>query len=103
MPDGEPRTLLAGVGEAGQTQPLFSWHPDNRHLIVTRSDGPTPGRHLWVADTRTSRLTPLTVTPGNESGPSVLAGWAHHRVHIRIDGFRPRRDPDRRIAAAALS
>ena len=27
----------------------FTWLPDNRHLVVTRSDGPSPGTHLWLA------------------------------------------------------
>ena len=57
--------------------------PDSRHVILTRSDGPTPGAHLWIGNpvepswwARWFRLTapavtPLTTTPGNEGWPSV--------------------------------
>ncbi len=71
MPDGEPRPLLPGFGNAGQVPPLFSWLPDNRHVVITRSDGPTPGTHLWLADTETNRVLPITATPGNEGAPTV--------------------------------
>ncbi len=71
MPDGEPRELLSVLSSPGLVPPSFSWTPDNRHVIITRSDGPTPGTHLWLADTRSGRLDPLTTTPGNESSPSV--------------------------------
>ena len=71
MPDGEPRPLLSGLSRPGVAPAFFSWLPDSRHLVVTRSDGPTPGTHLWLADTRSDRLVPLTATPGNESAPAV--------------------------------
>jgi Tol biopolymer transport system component len=80
LPDGEPRVVLAGISRAGLVPPSFSWLPDNRHVLVTRSDGSTPGNHLWVIDTRDASAagTPpgssayqLTITPGNESSPSV--------------------------------
>jgi serine/threonine protein kinase len=84
MPDGEPEQVLPGLSRSGLAHAFFSWVPDNRHLIVTRSDGPTPGTHLWVADTRPqstlasmlpwgtrAALSPLTPTPGNENSPSV--------------------------------
>jgi eukaryotic-like serine/threonine-protein kinase len=71
MPDGEPRDLFQGLGVEGQGFPFFSWLPDSRHVVVTRWDGPTPGTHLWVADTKNGSLVPITVTPGNESAPSV--------------------------------
>ena len=71
IPDGEPREVFAGLAGEGRAPPLFSWLPDSRHLIVTRSDGPTPGTHLWVADTRTNLATPLTETASNEAAPSM--------------------------------
>jgi eukaryotic-like serine/threonine-protein kinase len=74
MPDGEPRELLPALSSPGLVPASFSWTPDNRHVVVTRSDGPTPGTHLWLADTRDGRLEPLTTTPGNESSPSVSPG-----------------------------
>ncbi|MGE5813445.1 MAG: hypothetical protein ACM36C_03065, partial [Acidobacteriota bacterium] len=71
MPDGEPRAVLPGLSGPGIVPASFSWLPDNRHIIVTRSDGPTSGTHLWLADTRTNEVIPLTTTPGNEGSPSV--------------------------------
>ncbi len=70
MPDGEPRSLFSELVRPVAAPPFFSW-VDNRYVVVTRSDGPTPGGHLWLADTRTEKLFSLTITPGNESSPSV--------------------------------
>ena len=40
MPDGEPRLVLRGLGNrSGLIPALFSWLPDNRHVVLTRSDG----------------------------------------------------------------
>ena len=71
LPTGEPRSLLPSVAGLGRLPPSFTWLPDNRHLVVTRSDGPSPGTHLWLADTRTDVITPLTTTSLNESSPSM--------------------------------
>ena len=71
FPEGEPRGLLSFMTGAGRVPPVFNWLPDSRHLILTRSDGPTPGTHLWLADTRADFVTPLTTTALNESAPSV--------------------------------
>ncbi len=75
LPDGEPRELLvpgfSGGNATVQSVPFFSWLHDNRHFVVTRTNGPTPGTHLWIADTETDRFVPLTTTPGNENAPSV--------------------------------
>jgi eukaryotic-like serine/threonine-protein kinase len=80
LPDGEPRVVMPGISRAGLAPPFFTWLPDNRHVLVTRSDGSTPGNHLWVVDTHDtsaassaprSTAYPLTTTPGNESSPSI--------------------------------
>ena len=73
IPEGDPRSVLLGVGsKTGMAPESFSWLSDSRHVIVTRTDGPTPGTHLWLADTRRGQqLRPLTVTPGYEGSPSV--------------------------------
>ena len=72
MPDGEPRPVLPGLGNRSGLMPaLFSWLPDNRHVVITRSDGPTSGIHLWLADTRSDEVFPITTTPGNENWPAV--------------------------------
>ncbi|HXW04193.1 MAG TPA: protein kinase [Vicinamibacterales bacterium] len=68
---GEPRVLLAGLTGPGRVPPSFSWLPDNRHIVVTRSDGPTPGTHLWLADTTTGSVSVLTTSALNESAPGV--------------------------------
>jgi len=57
---------LAGM----RTPPAFTWLPDSRHVVMVRSDGPTPGNHLWVVDTRDGRGEPLTVTNANEGSPA---------------------------------
>jgi Tol biopolymer transport system component len=71
---------MPGVSRAGLPPPSFSWLPDNRHVLVTRADGSTPGNHLWVVDTNDTTPAssaprpsayPLTITPGNESSPAV--------------------------------
>jgi Tol biopolymer transport system component len=84
LPEGKPRRLLPELSRLGSAPPAFSWLPDNRHLVVTISSGPTPGTHLWVADTAPpsrlastiptlapSVLRPIAPTPGNEGAPAV--------------------------------
>jgi Tol biopolymer transport system component len=72
MPDGDPKPVLAGHGNgSGLIPALFSWLPDNHHVVVTRSDGPTSGTHLWLADIRSDQVSPITTTPGNENWPAV--------------------------------
>src|SRR5262245_56301498 len=70
MPDGDPRMVLPSLAGV-RMPPMFDWLPDSRHIVVVRSDGPTPGTHLWVADTATDTLRPLTATAGNENFPNV--------------------------------
>jgi Tol biopolymer transport system component len=71
LPQGQPREVFRGAFGGGEGLPRFSWMADNRHVIVTRSDGRAPGTHLWLGDTETDRLRLITPTPGNEGGPSV--------------------------------
>ncbi len=70
MPDGEPRPVLPSLVGL-RMPPVFSWLPDHRHVVLVRADGPTPGTHLWVADTTRDILRPLTATAGNEGAPNV--------------------------------
>jgi Tol biopolymer transport system component len=70
MPDGPPQPMLPSLA-GSRTPPLFSWFPDNRHIALVRSDGRTPGAHLWLVDTRNDAAEPLTVTNGNEGSPTV--------------------------------
>jgi serine/threonine protein kinase len=78
MPDGEPRELRPPAFATDEALPTFSWMPDSRHLVLTRSEGANPGTHLWLADSRTNKGVLLTATPGNESTPSVSPDG--HRV-----------------------
>jgi eukaryotic-like serine/threonine-protein kinase len=71
MPDGEPRRVLTSLRQRSFGVPLFCWLPDNRHVVLTRADGPTPGFHLWLADTMTDFIRPLTTTVGNEHAPAL--------------------------------
>ena len=71
IPDGEPRRMLSALTGPGLPPATFSWMTDNRHIVVTGGTGATPGSHLFVADTDTDQIVPLTVTPGNEQAPSV--------------------------------
>jgi Tol biopolymer transport system component len=71
MPDGEPKQVLSTLITASMPPVSFSW-VDNRNVVLTRADGPSPGDHLWLADTETDRVAPITTTPGsNEQSPSV--------------------------------
>jgi len=99
MAGGEPRRLLATLVKTGMSPLTFSW-VDNRNIVVTRADGPTPGVHLWLADTETERVVPITSTPGNERAPSVSPGGTtialtvdatdFDVIEIPLDGSRPR-------------
>jgi len=66
----DPRTVLPSL-EGPRAPPLFAWLPDNRSIVLVRNDGQTPGSHLWIADTESNRVRPLTVTNGNEASPAV--------------------------------
>ena len=100
LASGEPRMRLTQLAGAGGVPAFFSWLPDSRHVIVTRSDGATPGTHLWVADIATDTLIPLTTTVLNESSPSVspdgrtIAFSSQETdfdlVEIPLDGTAPR-------------
>jgi eukaryotic-like serine/threonine-protein kinase len=99
MPDGDPKEVFSGLIHGGGSPEFFSW-ADNRYVVMTRPGGLSPGAHLWLADTYTDRLTPLTTTPGNEGVPSVspdggsIAATSDATdfdvVEIPIDGSRLR-------------
>lgn len=99
VPDGEPKEVFAGSVHGGGAPEYFSW-ADNRYVVMSRPGGLSPGGHLWLADTYTDRLTPLTTTPGNEGVPSVspagdrIAATSDATdfdvLEIPIDGSRPR-------------
>jgi eukaryotic-like serine/threonine-protein kinase len=98
MSGGEPREVLRALSGPGRVPPVFSWLPDNRHVVVMRSDGPTPGTHLWLGDIRTDFLQPLTATAGNEMHPAVSPGdrfadLGDERGQAAVRHERPRPEP----------
>lgn len=65
-----PRVILQNLPTSGGT-PTFSWMPDNRRIAVSfqaSQDAPT---HLWIADTDSNDMRPLTIGGSDELGPAV--------------------------------
>ena len=90
LPSGEPRGLLPSMTGAGRVPPVFTWLPDNRHLVVTRSDGPTPGTHLWLADTRDRRRHSADDHRAQRELAERVARRPHAGVRFAGHGFRSR-------------
>ncbi len=73
---GSPREILPAVaGMSNLTS--FDWLPDNRRIVVSIPDA-RASRHLWIADTRTGSVQPVTATHTNETFPAVSPDG--HRV-----------------------
>ncbi len=51
--------------------PSFSWLPDNRHIVISLVTDENAPSHLWIADTASNELTPLTTGPSRELFPLV--------------------------------
>jgi serine/threonine protein kinase len=49
----------------------FGWMPDNRHVVVEMAGDANSRGHLWIADTESNELTPLTTGNAAEIYPSV--------------------------------
>lgn len=70
-PSGQARPALTTLGPLSRALP-FSWMADGRHVVFGAEGlGPSPGMHLWIADTDTDALEALTVTSTSESEPAV--------------------------------
>jgi Tol biopolymer transport system component len=52
--------------------PTLSWMPDSRHIVVTHAAVQDSPAHLWIADTESDDLTPLTTGNASE-GYAVVA------------------------------
>ena len=65
-----PRRILERL-PAFQGTPNFSWMPDNRHIVVAVSGDQDAPTHLWIADTESDGLTPLTTGNISEFSPAV--------------------------------
>lgn len=71
IPAMTPRRSLPALSAIPRSY-RFDWLPDSRHIIFGGPvPGPLTGNHLWLGDTRSGRLQPLTATPAQESNPSV--------------------------------
>ena len=51
--------------------PNFSWMPDSRHVVVSLAAEQNSPSHLWMADTESDYLTPLTTGTEMEGNPAV--------------------------------
>jgi Tol biopolymer transport system component/tRNA A-37 threonylcarbamoyl transferase component Bud32 len=51
--------------------PSFSWFPDNRHVVVSLAADLNSPSHLWIADTESDDLSPLTTGNASEDMPVV--------------------------------
>jgi serine/threonine protein kinase len=65
-----PHRILERMPTAAET-PTFAWMPDNRHLVVELAEGPDTPAHLWMADSESNDLTPITTGNAREYSPSV--------------------------------
>lgn len=72
FPGGEPTAvpLQWTIGAGGRPFP-FSWLNDSRRIVFGAERLVTPGIHLWIADTSTGRVRPLTISSVNEYYPAV--------------------------------
>jgi Tol biopolymer transport system component len=67
---GTPRQILKKLPHDAGT-PIFSWMPDNRHIIVATASGNESSRHLFLADTKSDSLQQITQGTSIEDSPSV--------------------------------
>ena len=65
-----PRRVLQKL-PSYQGTPSFGWMPDSRHIVVSIATGQDSPDHLWIADTESDALTPLTTGNDNERAPNV--------------------------------
>jgi serine/threonine protein kinase len=69
-----PKRILQKMSVARflEGSPSFSWLPDNRHIVVSLvTDQNSTSSHLWIADTTSNDLTPLTTGPSRDLFPMV--------------------------------
>ena len=65
-----PRRILEKLAGLMGTS-TFSWMPDNRHVVVELAANAGARGHLWIADTASNDVTPLTSGNASEIYPSV--------------------------------
>jgi Tol biopolymer transport system component len=67
--DGAPRPVLRALSRLTNPRP-FGWWPDNRHVVVVSPDS-IGNPHLWLADSVTGGLHPITSGHTGETDPAV--------------------------------
>jgi serine/threonine protein kinase len=67
---GSPRRVLNYLHDFSGNQ-SFSWLPDSRHIVVNLQMVKDSPNHLWIADTESDDLEPLTADTEDERGPAV--------------------------------
>jgi eukaryotic-like serine/threonine-protein kinase len=67
---GAPREVLQQIGASTVLTP-FDWLSDNRHVVVAAPGVQGGNRHLWMADTVSGAVRPITAGHTNETAPAV--------------------------------
>ncbi len=70
VPEGLPRRVPVHITRSTGMSDL-RWFPGNRHVLFSNEVAEGSGSHLYLLDTRTGRVEPVTAGPGEESDPSV--------------------------------
>ena len=65
-----PQRILQKLPSFAGT-PTFSWLPDSRHIVVSLAAEQNSPSHLWIADTASNDLRPLTTGTSVELFPAV--------------------------------
>jgi Tol biopolymer transport system component len=104
FPDGaaaraQPHAIFT-TNPPWQTAPSFSWMPDSRHVVMAFPERAGSPARLWMADTRSESLVPLTAGVTGENEPDVSpdgsrivftsGGVDHDLVEVPLDGASPR-------------
>jgi Tol biopolymer transport system component len=71
MTSEDPYYVLSSLADRRSGVTPFSWLPDNRHIVSAEVDARTPGTHLWISDTQSERIWPITADTSEESFPAV--------------------------------
>jgi Tol biopolymer transport system component len=67
---GAPKEVLTDLPKRGAT-PTFSWFPDGRRIAISLPPPSGWASYLWIVDTMSGRLTPLTTGVFHEADPVV--------------------------------
>ena len=93
-PSGRPRRVLTRARDNSGGR--ISWLSDNRHIVMDGVFLDRPGIHLYLADTESGRIVPITSGTAEEGDPSVspkgdtiafvAGGSDFDLVRIPVDG-----------------